>query len=435
MNYYEQRQGLKVRSLMLIIMVVWAFLFHNILHAFSIMSYVMAAAGICCLGIVTKTDSTFSINNMTCAWIPAIIAMFSSYFLHSTKKVSAEMDILILFIAMVFCIFSFYDKLEYMLCMKVIVFISAIHSFGVIIQQFLPSLYQVLVKFLPDTMQSIVLQSKYNGFTTNPGFAAAFICAGLIALITILVNDRKITFWNRCLLILMIAALLFTNKRAHPVFLGIALLLCWLLPVHNDSRINKYWKIFLTIVGIIVFFFAFKDFLVRIPFVSSIVQTIDGLMLGTDVTSSRSDLSSWAWSLFKDNPVFGIGWGDYRSTIIGTITHATELDTHNIYLQLLCETGIVGFVCFVVPFVLFWTKAKNAYCKCAVAEDELSKTWKPPLCFSFVFQTLFLIYGLTGNPLYDPNWMILYMFACGITMSFVTIERQSSEEDQKKEIL
>lgn len=432
MNYQYKENGIKISSLLLCFMVVISFLFHNTIYAFSITGYVLIAASICGLGIITKTDSTFSINSMTCAWLPAIAAMFISYFWQSTRKISAEIDMLILFVAMVFCIFSYYEKSAYMLCIKVIVFISAIHSFGVIIQQFIPSLYKVCVEFLPDSMINVVLSSRHNGFATNPGFAAAFICAGLIALITILVNDRKITFWNRCLLILMIVALLFTNKRAHPVFLGIALMLCWLLPVHNDSRINKYWKIFLAIVGIIVFFFAFKDFLVRIPFVSSIVQTIDGLMLGTDVTSLRSDLSSWAWRLFKENPVFGIGWGDYRSTIIGTITYSTELDTHNIYLQLLCETGIVGFVCFVVPFVLFWIKAKKAYCRCATGEDEISKTWKSPLFFSFVFQTLFLIYGLTGNPLYDPNWMILYMFACSITISFVTLEKQIEESEQEK---
>lgn len=432
MNYQYKENGIKISSLLLCFMVVISFLFHNTIYAFSITGYVLIAASICGLGIITKTDSTFSINSMTCAWLPAIAAMFISYFWQSTRKITAEIDMLILFVAMVFCIFSYYEKSAYMLCIKVIVFISAIHSFGVIIQQFIPSLYKVCVEFLPDSMINVVLSSRHNGFATNPGFAAAFICAGLIALITILVNDRKITFWNRCLLILMIVALLFTNKRAHPVFLGIALMLCWLLPVHNDSRINKYWKIFLAIVGIIVFFFAFKDFLVRIPFVSSIVQTIDGLMLGTDVTSLRSDLSSWAWRLFKENPVFGIGWGDYRSTIIGTITYSTELDTHNIYLQLLCETGIVGFVCFVVPFVLFWIKAKKAYCRCATGEDEISKTWKSPLFFSFVFQTLFLIYGLTGNPLYDPNWMILYMFACSITISFVTLEKQIEESEQEK---
>lgn len=432
MNYYEQRQGLKVRSLMLIIMVVWAFLFHNILHAFSIMSYVMAAAGICCLGIVTKTDSTFSINNMTCAWIPAIIAMFSSYFLHSTKKVSAEMDILILFIAMAFCIFSFYDKLEYMLCMKVIVFISAIHSFGVIIQQFLPSLYQVLVKFLPDSMINVVLSSRHNGFTTNPGFAATFICAGIIALFTMIVDEQKITFRNRILMLFFIIALLFTNKRAHPVFLVMSLLTVWLMPVGGSSRAGKYWKIFIAVIGLLISYFAFKDLLVKIPFISSAVQTIDGLILGEDITSSRSALFSWAWSLFEQNPVFGIGWGDFRYTIVGVITHSTELDTHNIYLQLLCETGIVGFVCFVVPFVLFWIKAKKAYCRCAAGEDEISKTWKSPLFFSFVFQTLFLICGFTGNPLYDPCWMILYMFACSITISFLTLEKQIEESEQEK---
>ena len=434
MNYHEQRQGLKIKSLMLMAMVVWAFLFHNIIYAFSITGYVMIAAGICGLGIVTKTDSTFSINSVTCAWIPAIVVMFSSYFLNSTKKVSAEMDLLILFVAMVFCVFSYYEKSEYMLCIKAIVFIASINSFGVIVQEFIPSLYRICVEFLPDSMINVVLSSRHNGFTTNPGFAATFICAGIVALFTMVVEEQKITFRTRILMLLFIIALLFTNKRAHPVFLLISLLMVWLMPVGGSSRAGKYWKIFIAVIAVVISYFAFKDLLIKIPFISSLVQTIDGFMLGEDITSSRSALFSWAWDLFEQNPVFGIGWGDFRYTIVGVVTHSTELDTHNIYLQLLCETGIVGFVCFFVPFLLFWTKAKNAYCKCAVGEDELTKTWKAPLFFSFSFQTLFLIYGFTGNPLYDPCWMLLYMFACSITVSFVTHEKHNEEAEQKKVI-
>ncbi len=432
MNYQYKENGIKISSLLLCFMVVISFLFHNTIYAFSITGYVLIAASICGLGIITKTDSTFSINSMTCAWLPAIAAMFISYFWQSTRKISAEMDMLILFVAMVFCIFSYYEKSAYMLCIKVIVFIALIHGFGVIIQQFIPSLYKVCVEFLPDSMINVVLSSRHNGFTTNPGFAATFICAGIIALFTMIVDEQKITFRNRILMVFFIIALLFTNKRAHPVFLVMSLLTVWLMPVGGSSRAGKYWKIFIAVIGLLISYFAFKDLLVKIPFISSAVQTIDGLMLGEDITSSRSALFSWAWSLFEQNPVFGIGWGDFRYTIVGVITHSTELDTHNIYLQLLCETGIVGFVCFVVPFVLFWIKAKKAYCKCAAGEDEISKTWKSPLFFSFVFQTLFLICGFTGNPLYDPCWMILYMFACSITISFVTLERQIEESEQEK---
>ena len=93
---------------------------------------------------------------------------------------------------------------------------------------------------------------------------------------------------------------------------------------------RRYWIMFLLFSGSILVFLAIKDFLVIIPFFASIIETIDGLILGEDISSSRTDLTAWAWQVFAENPILGIGWGDYRTSIIGNVTRVKELDTHNI---------------------------------------------------------------------------------------------------------
>lgn len=61
------------------------------------------------------------------------------------------------------------------------------------------------------------------------------------------------------------------------------------------------------------------------------------------LTSGRLDLWKKALELFREKPVFGIGWEQFMN-------HNTyEHDVHNTYLQWLCETGIVGFVLLMVP--------------------------------------------------------------------------------------
>jgi len=54
----------------------------------------------------------------------------------------------------------------------------------------------------------------------------------------------------------------------------------------------------------------------------------------------RLDLWHHAMDLFKSNPVFGIGFGGFGFTVAeGELT-----DTHNLYMKMLAEQGIIGFI-------------------------------------------------------------------------------------------
>ena len=177
-----------------------------------------------------------------------------------------------------------------------------------------------------------------------------------------------------------------------------------------------------------------NDYFPDLPFIKEINKTLNSLSIGEDITSGRTTLISWAWQLFLANPVFGIGWGEYRTTLSGGIAAFSDLDTHNIYLQLLSETGIVGFICFIVPMFAFWRAANKIYYKCEHGKDEFSQKWRGVAFFSLALQTFFLLYGLTGNPLYDPNWQIMYFVSCGMTASFVVNENKRKKMQMKEMI-
>ena len=60
--------------------------------------------------------------------------------------------------------------------------------------------------------------------------------------------------------------------------------------------------------------------------------------------------------MFYSNPLFGSGWGSYSKYVATTSLGAmynnlgfTSMSTHNVYLQLLAEIGIVGLALFLVP--------------------------------------------------------------------------------------
>lgn len=62
----------------------------------------------------------------------------------------------------------------------------------------------------------------------------------------------------------------------------------------------------------------------------------------------RLNLWDHALDLFKDNPVFGIGFGGFGFTVPpGTLT-----DTHNFYIKTLSEQGMIGIVLLLIIFAV-----------------------------------------------------------------------------------
>ena len=85
-------------------------------------------------------------------------------------------------------------------------------------------------------------------------------------------------------------------------------------------------------------------------------------------TAAMSRLVLWgvAWDLFVHSPIFGVGWGNF-STLYGSFVNSPGLapgilDVNNLYLQLLAETGIVGFTAFFSLIFLAGRKARLQWC-------------------------------------------------------------------------
>ena len=112
-----------------------------------------------------------------------------------------------------------------------------------------------------------------------------------------------------------------------------------------------------------------------------------------DLSNGRADLNNQMLSIFKDHPMFGIG-------PFCTSFYAGEYLGHNIYLTTLSENGILGFLCLVV---LLFLNLKDTYCRFKDGDTSIY------MYISIYIQIFFIIYGLTGNPLYGPQFLITYI--------------------------
>lgn len=88
-----------------------------------------------------------------------------------------------------------------------------------------------------------------------------------------------------------------------------------------------------------------------------------GRLQEVDDFTQQSRLALWgaAGMMFLGHPVLGVGFGNYRSLYGDYIPGARpdELDAHNLYLEFLAETGVVGFTAFLVLMLTFARMALN----------------------------------------------------------------------------
>ena len=81
--------------------------------------------------------------------------------------------------------------------------------------------------------------------------------------------------------------------------------------------------------------------------------------VGSDAVG-RVLLWATAWDYFLHSPVMGVGWGNFVDLYGSDLTSLVPpglYAVHNIYLQLLAETGLVGFVAFFYLVVQSWRQA------------------------------------------------------------------------------
>jgi hypothetical protein len=104
-------------------------------------------------------------------------------------------------------------------------------------------------------------------------------------------------------------------------------------------------------------------------------------------SEERADVWPEYWEMFQANPVLGVGLG------VGWLTNSILQEPHNLLLELLAETGVVGFSAFLGLLVVIVRSGRGR-----VAGAVLIVTFLP---------------SMTQTVLFEPTWW----FAAGIFLS------------------
>lgn len=148
-------------------------------------------------------------------------------------------------------------------------------------------------------------------------------------------------------------------------FIAVSLVIIWL---NSKSNLSKYitsvvgtFALFLTqslsawIALIIAMFSSNKSRVLAFLFILFIILNTKYLILDTESLSRRLQLNLAAIKIWADHPLFGVGLNQFTASLSSLQPIDPTLrffqPVHNIYLLLLSETGLIGFV---ILCIVFW---------------------------------------------------------------------------------
>ena len=239
-------------------------------------------------------------------------------------------------------------------------------------------------------------------FTDYVLFMGLAVCCGYLA------SGRKFD-WKSILAIVFggvfLYAILLVGRRGE---LLVALVCLALLVLVLCSRKQRW---FLLIGGIVACVASFAAIVALLPWLKQFppmvryVMTVEQILSGQDITSGRLELYALAWDAFLEHPILGIGWDRFYTLVTEEFQalhgYTPVEDVHNIFLQFLAETGIVGTSLLVAPLVYLYslTCAQLSRLKKRRGELETARM----LCVgAFLLQSFLLILGLI-DPTFQKN--------------------------------
>ena len=306
---------------------------------------------------------------------------------------------------------------------------ALLYSVITIISFFVRDLIPKYFSFLFFSERLLLIRNEINrgafsglaGEVANNMFS---ISIGLGVLLNNIIVNKKRSLINLTLIIIMVASLLLTQKRSVIVVLFLLLILMTVALKNNRTAVKRGYKLILTLIIIAILLASISlDF----STVFNRFTVGQGLNL-----SGRDDLWDFAKGMFFNKPWFGYGIGTYNTYCNEVGYFSNAMHAHNIYVQMLSELGIVGFIILMTAFLTTLMETVK------IMRNTMKLTDKSELkvasLFSLYMQLFFLLYGFSGNPLYNFTQLFVYFIAVSIGQ-YVKIEINDNKGLLKRGII
>ena len=208
--------------------------------------------------------------------------------------------------------------------------------------------------------EDIETSARVGGFAAGSNDAARYFVVAMVFITYLLskVKDSVLRFVMLGAIIVTYIGVFYTGSRTGMILLFSAQLLLIAFQKKGKQRIQL----------LVIFGIAFS---LLIALASTILGIIEGIIpaitQGTDTIGLRYQLWRIGWQMWLDHPITGVGIGMfahrsyfYMTQVPGLMPRA--IVSHNMYVQILSETGIVGgilFISIIVRSLMNFWKARH----------------------------------------------------------------------------
>lgn len=324
------------------------------------------------------------INKNILLWL--MILMYIFFSLIYAPDINKSFVYILMLITLIMVKISFYnDKKIYVYAIKCVEIFTAINVFSTILYALFPNVLQDFARLILNDSAFIYNYNLYRygciaGLTPDHGVNAIFItCFLCISFSKMLKNmNLKNILW----FIVGMVALFLTGKRG-PLLANVVAE-CIVFVIYNKGN-KKAIKNFLLALVLVTCLVVALNFIPQSKFV---FERIKSLGDSNDVLNGREDMYPVLIDNFNKHFVFGSG-------IKSTLSINNGNDGHNIYLQVLSELGLVGAILVFYVFIRDLVLA-------IISKNKETKF------LSIYYIVFFLIYGITGNPLFYFPTLLMY---------------------------
>lgn len=246
---------------------------------------------------------------------------------------------------------------------------------------------------------SLILRG--NGFAGGANSAARYFTIALVFLVYLRNNTEKGPFLSGALLssiAVLVVGVAYTVSRTGFLLLVVAI---GMLLIQRSLSGSQQQLAFLATLAITVIFFI-PDLILTLLRFDNMLQAVQ---LGTDTVGLRYTLWEAGWQMWSDHPLAGVGIGQFPSNLpfYGKTLHLKfqNLGAHNMYIQILAETGIIGLILFAGLLGSALKSLRQAARLSNPVASSLAWTW-------LIVLVVLLLGGITKNDHFDKLlWLVI----------------------------
>ena len=380
------------------------------------MLYGFVLMGLVLVFFMLTSNKTILADRIGIAYLlMALVIDVFAFLPYSRLEYDAVSLIISLNISVVFVILAKPNSDEIIRSFKWITVVGVLLAFYVIIVAFLPQFYYDFVsKFISQESDRVVRLMLADGYGVAIGGSTVLLLYIVVLTIFILMNYfllYKLKLKTKVLVLslffISLGAMILSNRKSEILMVIVVVILSFFAKYSFTTRKNKRNRIKILlvltlIVTVLVIWLASMGYLNRyIFFFRNIISNLSGSGRQIDVSSGRLELWAKAFELFKEHPIFGIGWGRFVDHVdmYNYGKDALINNVHNNYLQLLCEVGIIGAIAILTPMFYIFNKTRKLANQLKAIKDESIKTLRLIVNVSLNFQIFMLLVSVI-----DPIW-------------------------------